>query len=82
MSGFGRAVPRAWKRGTVRSQQVTRDVEIDLEAEAKHWIATAPKLGFCGGCGVTVDETNGKLHGSDCPYLPEERRRATCTGER
>ena len=76
MSGFGKATPRAWKRGVAKAQPATRDVVADLELEAKQFQRLAPVLGFCGACGVSVDEAHGKLHASDCPYLPAERRRA------
>lgn len=54
-----------------------RDVEADIELEAKRFRDLAPALGFCGACGISVDEANGKLHDKDCPYLPAERRRAS-----
>lgn len=69
---------RAWQKGYVRpaSRGSTRDVEVDFEAEARRFQALAPKLGFCGSCGESVDEERGKLHAVDCPYLPAERRRS------
>lgn len=73
-----RGIPRAWRKGTVvRTTGASRDVEADLELEAKRFRELAPVLGFCGACGVSVDEANGKLHDKDCPYLPAERRRAS-----
>ena len=79
MSGFGRAVPRAWRKGLVRTQRITRDDVADLELEARNFQRLAPVLGFCGSCGVSVDEANGKLHDNQCPYLPAERRQAVGT---
>ncbi len=76
MSGFGKAVPKAWRRGVSRAQAATRDTVVDFELEAKRFRALAPVLGWCGSCGVTVDEAAGALHANDCPYLPAERRRA------
>ncbi len=76
MSGFGRAVPRAWRKGTPRAAAASRDVDADLALEAERFRRLAPVLGFCGTCGVNVDEANGKLHANDCPYLPAERRTA------
>lgn len=74
MSGFGKATPRAWRKGLARAQRVTRDDVADLELEAERFRKLAPTLGFCGACGVSVDEPNGKLHDAACPYLPPERR--------
>lgn len=67
--------PRAWRKtGTVPVYR-GRDAEMDADDEAKRWQDLAPTFGWCGSCGVTVDEPNGKLHAHDCPYLPEERRK-------
>ena len=76
VSGFGRAVPRAWRKGLVRTQRTTRDVEVDFELEARKFRELAPVLGWCDACGVSVDEAAGKLHDNQCPYLPAERRQA------
>ncbi len=71
-----RGTPRAWlKSPRVRSAPPSRDVEKDLELEAKRFREIAPRLGWCGACGHTVDEAHGILHGEDCPWLPAERRR-------
>ncbi len=79
MSGFGKAVPRAWRRGMPRNvpTSAARDAEADMALEAERFRRLAPVLGFCGTCGVNVDEANGKLHASDCAYLPAERRKAS-----
>jgi hypothetical protein len=76
VSGFGKATPRAWQRRGPRAAIATRDTVADLELEAERFRRLAPVLGFCGTCGVNVDEVNGKLHANDCSYLPAERRRA------
>lgn len=70
-----RGIPRAWRRDVrVRTSGSTRDVETDMAQEAANFQRLAPVLGFCGSCGVTVDEARGRLHGFDCPYLPPERK--------
>jgi hypothetical protein len=74
-NGFGRVTPRAWQKSRVRSQVTTRDDLVDRDLEAAKFRRLAPVLGFCGACGVTVDEAAGRLHAHDCPYLPTERRR-------
>ncbi len=81
MSGFGKAIPRAWRRGGLRTVTATRDVEIDMDLEAARFRRLAPVLGFCGACGAVVDEARGKLHGWDCPHLPPERRCAPPAGK-
>lgn len=41
-----------------------------MTARAK---ALAPTLGYCGCCGVSVDEANGKLHDKWCAVDAERR---------
>ncbi len=70
--------PRAWREGPPVAGRTSPRVEVerDLELEAQRFRKLAPVFGWCGTCGVVVDEANGKLHGYDCSYLPAERRKA------
>lgn len=52
----------------------TRDDEREADLFEARARALAPVLGFCGYCGVDVDEVNGKLHGHDCSVQAERRR--------
>jgi hypothetical protein len=70
-------IRRTFARASGSTVTDAAQLEAEAEREARHWQATAPKLGFCGHCGENVDEANGKLHAHDCPYLPAERRRAS-----
>lgn len=54
-----------------------REDEAHADAMAARAKTLAPRLGFCGSCGVSVDEDGGKLHDPQCPDVPEERRRAS-----
>lgn len=59
----------------------SREAQMVEEDEARRWQQLAPRLGFCGACGVSVDEDNPdpekrRLHAHDCPYLPAERRKS------
>lgn len=65
MSGYGKATPRAWRRGP-RVRAASAVDAIDIEAEAKAWAARAVRFGFCLGCGAVVDEAAGKLHDDGC----------------
>ncbi len=71
-----RGTPRAWLKNRVQPSSPSREVEKDLALEAKRFQELAPRLGWCGHCGHTVNEAKGILHAHDCPYLPAERRRA------
>ncbi len=75
--GGGR--PRAWRAGVLPkiARAGTREAQMTEEDEARAWQRAAPVLGFCGACGVSVDEAKGVLHDKDCPHLPPERRRAS-----
>ncbi len=58
----------------------SRDVEADIEQEARRWASVATKLGWCNGCGATIDEANGKLHDEGCiPSAPERCRKGQRT---
>lgn len=76
--GNGAARWRHRRRQARAHERVMGDaanIEADMEQEARRFRELAPVFGFCGACGCTVDEANGVLHASDCPYLPPERRR-------
>lgn len=77
MSGYQKRAPRARLVGaSFRSRGPTRDDIADIALEASRFQRLAPVLGWCGACGVNVDEVHGKLHAFDCPHLPVERRAA------
>jgi hypothetical protein len=71
---FGQRGPsRKWMKRQPRATPASlRDVEADMELEARKWRELAPRFGFCNGCGARVDEANGKLHDEGCiPGEPE-----------
>jgi hypothetical protein len=69
MSGFGRAVPRAWLRPLPRVAASRWDEEYAKDStRMAHVIAGM----FCPSCGVVVGEDD--MHASDCIDVPLERR--------
>jgi hypothetical protein len=71
---YGQRGPgRTWKKyRPATTAHAARDIEADMELEARKWRELAPRLGFCNGCGARIDEANGKLHDEGCiPGQPE-----------
>ncbi len=68
---WSRRAPR--KRSPIPVYRGSAD-EAQAERMAQRARELAPVLGYCGSCGVIVDEAAGKLHTWDCPDVPPARR--------